>query len=490
MSRASTLYPLTFIDPQTGESYRLWPWQADLRVERTLLHSVTEGHCVFSFFADDGEFRAPLKNTLPLPYLDWAQTIPLAYRQALGRLNGEAVRLPQLLILRLMKHYPLFKAWILQLADSDDGAYLRLVWQCAGLEQAPLPVCEQWLLSLPGQKRHELLGRLLQIKLNASQALKTRKLVLDEEEWALESVRQFFAAWLQPDLKQTLLQAQSVRVNALGFLIALPHWLRIGALWRVLSQFNTRDVSRVLPPLILEASPTQQALIVQTLKKVSSRSQLEYKLFVLVDKLIQLQPFPAAPYPGNARLIALDSAQALQAEGKAMQHCVGGYVSAVVRGEAYFYHWTGDQQVTQALTLQLAPFAKSSQWTLVEALGRHNCAVDQQAWLYLHRQLAKLNPPWGYLLVKTAIVGLAYADYARVYERLQREMVLDLIDETDNPYDAQALRIDTPQGDRLGYVPKSCQAALLPYRQQRARLRCRLNYIKPNYATVNIYLAP
>ncbi|WP_321275870.1 HIRAN domain-containing protein [Thiomicrorhabdus indica] len=485
-----SIYPVIITDEKSGYNYRIYSWRENLKVELDTHYFPKEVNYPQTFFNAKGNFLDALKTVLPMIFLDWANAIPLEYRQAVGVLAGNQTRMPQLLILRLMKQDAPFCEWVLQLANSQDGAYLRLMVELAHLQDSPLPVLEHWLLSLPGQPRHKLLSRMLQIELTAAQAKKTRKIQLDSLPWDEHYIREFFWGLEDSDFKAVLNTAESIRIGALPYLRSLPRWLWIGRLWEVLSLFHDRAIKHVLPPAILEANSEQQVLVIKAFKSVKTPVELEHKLIQLVDKFAEMVPFPRAPYAGNTKLLAIDSAKKLKSEGKSMQHCVGGYTSAVARGETYFYHWAGDNVLPTPLTVQLKPYPKSTQWQLVEALGLQNLEVDDVAWLYLKKQFANLNLPWGYLLLKTTIAGLEYSDYSRVFDTLEREMSLKVYHESRNQYDERALRIDTPDGHKLGYIPKTQQDAVWDYVHKGEAIQCRLNFLKPNYATVNVYLAP
>lgn len=281
-----------------------------------------------------------------------------------------------------------------------------------------------------------------------------------------------------------------IRLGAWSYLHALPRWLWLGRLWEVLSLFHNRALSHILPPAILEADAQQQTQIIKVFKSLKGPMDLEQKLIKLVEKLAESIEFPRPPYPRNEKLIPIETAKLLKSEGKKMQHCVGGYIKSVARGETYFYHWAGDQNLPLELTIQLKPFPKSSQWQIVEALGFQNQEVDEAAWDYLRQEFADLNPPWGYLLLKTPIAGLEYGDYPQAFSRLEREMPLKVYHELRNQYDERALRIDTFEGEKLGYIPQNQQDVVWDYIHSGENINCRLNFLKPNYATVNVYLAP
>lgn len=76
-------------------------------------YSPKEANYEQTFFNAKGEFLDALKTVLPMIFLDWANEIPLRYRQAVGVLAGNQTRMPQLLVLRLMKQDAAFCEWVL-----------------------------------------------------------------------------------------------------------------------------------------------------------------------------------------------------------------------------------------------------------------------------------------------------------------------------------------------------------------------------------------
>lgn len=490
MKNDNSIYPLETYDHLTGEVFLLWRWTQGLRVEKRLLSSQFPAIFYQTFFSESGALVPALASYLPLDFTDWVATIPLDLRQAVGRLAGRNPRCPQLFLLGLMKQNQVFRDWIMQLAHSGDGAYLRIAWCLAELEDSPPVVHQTWLFSLVGQARHVLLSQLLNRPFSAAQIKRTRKLQLDEQAWSRSDINLFFQQLANPLFIKVLDQAESIRLWALDYLLNLPSWLWQGQIWQRLCEWPQAALAQSLPPLILQAPIQKQSLIVKALKKSKSRFEFNQALMRLIKQLVEMKPFPAPPLEGNALLMPITTAQALEQEGALMQHCVGGYVSSVVSGLSYFYHWSGDRHLPLPLTLQLSPYPKSTQWQLVEALGYENQQIEAQDWDYLRQQLAKLNPPWGYLLLKTQIVGLGYSDYPKVFDKLEREMTLKIYREANNPFDDLAIRIDTPDGDKLGYVSKVEQAVLNPFFNSNSPLHARLNFLKPDYATINVYLKP
>ena len=488
--KPQSVYPLPFRDGATGKSYLIESWDNDLRVFEQPYRVSHETFYHHSFFVGDGEFSDELKAELPMIWLDWVKDISGVYREPIAQLNGWQTAMPQLMMIRLMRHQRDFYEWVCQLASTQDGGYLKLVWTLAEIENHPLPVQEAFLLSLPGQPRAEFLSRLSGVTLTKSQALKTRKVMLDRLPSSRPEVMQFLQLLSNPTFNTLLADADFVRLGAIAELKKLPEWLWIGKVWQSISWLPHFEIARIFPPLILEAQPAQQKQIQKALAQVAHLDELEHTLWLLVNQLAQNADFPEPPLAGNNLLKPITSGKALKAEGKAMQHCVGGYSSDVVKGNSYFYHWAGDSNLPLELTLQLKPQPKSSQWFLYEALGFKNQTIKPQDWVYLKQQLANLNEPWGYLLHKTPIAGLMHHDFDQAWSNLMPFQALKLQLEADNLYDATAIAILTPEGLKLGYVPQDNKGELLSWLQQNAALKVRLNYLKPQYATISIYLAP
>ena len=136
---AQSIYPLKVLDELSQKTYLIESWQNDLVTHEEKHYQNLEANYPQTFFSSSGEIREELQTALPLTFQTWQLEIPLEFRQAVGILAGYQTRMPQLLILRLMKQHPIFKEWILQLATSEDGAYLRLVIELANSTTAPYP---------------------------------------------------------------------------------------------------------------------------------------------------------------------------------------------------------------------------------------------------------------------------------------------------------------------------------------------------------------
>lgn len=83
----------------------------------------------------------------------------------------------------------------------------------------------------------------------------------------------------------------------------------------------------------------------------------------------------------------------------------------------------------------------------------------------------------------TPLAGYRYAEAAEVLPMLRLGDALQLVREPDNPYDANAVRVDW-QGRRLGYVPRRSNAALAWGLDRGTALRARVSRLEahPNPA--------
>ena len=88
------------------------------------------------------------------------------------------------------------------------------------------------------------------------------------------------------------------------------------------------------------------------------------------------------------------------------------------------------------------------------------------------------------LLVQSSpLAGFRYAEAAALWPLLQVGDALELVRETDNPHDANAVRVEW-RGRKLGYVPRRDNAALAWGLDRGTRLRARVNRLSehPNPA--------
>ena len=78
------------------------------------------------------------------------------------------------------------------------------------------------------------------------------------------------------------------------------------------------------------------------------------------------------------------------------------------------------------------------------------------------------------LVQDSPLAGFRYAEAARVWPQLREGDALELVREPDNPYDANAVRVDW-QGHKLGYVPRRENAAIAWGLDRGAPLRARVS---------------
>ncbi|CAN8139407.1 hypothetical protein THIOSC15_1510002 [uncultured Thiomicrorhabdus sp.] len=446
----------------------VWNWEHDLRVtenswEQTpLAYKEVDYPC--SFFNADGEFSAWIKDYLPEDWNSWKEQIPLSFRQSVGRLSGHDPRFPQLLLLRLMKLHAHFAEWVHNLAKANEGSYLKLLLTLAHYPKQSLPIKEAMLLNFVGQSRLQYVMRLSGVPLKKFDIKYISKLALLNQLWSVQEAREFL--WNlseEPQFKQALKEAEHVNLHSLDKLLKLPKWLWIGSIWNAVAHLDESRIEQMIPPLILEAEGKVQQAARKALSKVHSYIHLEQTLSKLVNRFAKDAVFAEPPLISSASLTAITTGKQLIQEGQKMQHCVGGYVSEVMKGKNYFYHWHGDKRFPRELNVELRKRSHSSQWWLFHAAGFNNAEPTQRHFDYLKQQLAQLNPPWGYLSLKTDIVGLGYYDFAQVYQELEVFQALNLQAEPDNEFDDKAVAVLTLEDVKLGFIPQEKNAVIHEY---------------------------
>jgi hypothetical protein len=83
------------------------------------------------------------------------------------------------------------------------------------------------------------------------------------------------------------------------------------------------------------------------------------------------------------------------------------------------------------------------------------------------------------LVQESPLAGYRYAAAPEVWPLLRVGDELELSREPDNPQDANAVRVDW-RGRKLGYVPRSANAALAWGLDRGERLRARLTKLEPH----------
>jgi len=94
--------------------------------------------------------------------------------------------------------------------------------------------------------------------------------------------------------------------------------------------------------------------------------------------------------------------------------------------------------------------------------------------IHAHAQLPAQQPSVRLLVQSSPLAGYRYAEAARVWPRLKPGDELELSREPDNPHDADAVRV-TWQGHKLGYVPRTENAALAWAMGRGETLRARIS---------------
>lgn len=83
------------------------------------------------------------------------------------------------------------------------------------------------------------------------------------------------------------------------------------------------------------------------------------------------------------------------------------------------------------------------------------------------------------LVQSSSLAGYRYHEAAAIWEQLRVGEPLALLREPDNPYDANAVRVEW-QSKRLGYVPRRENAALAWALDRGMALRARITALEPH----------
>jgi len=136
-----------------------------------------------------------------------------------------------------------------------------------------------------------------------------------------------------------------------------------------------------------------------------------------------------------------------------MQHCVAGYAEDVLASKSYFFAWRGKIRATVQLNR-----TRDGKWRLAEALGYENEALPTSEHQAIVRALADAFGETGLFLCRCHIAGGGYYDYNRAAREFRDGMPVELRRQPDNLHDERAIEAFTPNGLKLGYVPRRVNA--------------------------------
>ena len=258
---------------------------------------------------------------------------------------------------------------------------LTLDWaQRVDIEQAELTA---WLSS----KRARLLEA-VGLPGSASLARLLRRIpVTPVTTWQLDVVRKCLR---QPDVLALLRHLSRPNLNHLWFLNRFPTpWPKLLEMIEqdtplheiVWLQRMVVDIQRLAP----NGTQLYRASDIQALQQLHDDQVERFNALSQNNRgaalALQYGVYPEIPIAGNTDIVALESWDALLAEGKRMHHCIGSYAAQIAARQVFVYH----MQAPEALTIALAP--QGGKWGLQEARGYCNASPSEaslkgiQEWL-------------------------------------------------------------------------------------------------------------
>ena len=265
--------------------------------------------------------------------------------------------------------------------DSPLLLVLTLDWaQRLNIEQAELAV---WL----SDKRARLL-EIIGLPGSASLARLLRRIPLTPiASWQLDALRKCLQ---QPDALGLLRHLTHPNLNHVWFLNRFPaSWPKLLEMIEQNASLHTivwlqrmvEDIQRLAP------NGTQ-------LYRVSDTQALQQLHDALVERFNALSrgkraaaltlkygDSPEAPIPSHTDIVALESWDALLAEGTQMHHCIGSYAAQIAARQVFVYH----MQSPEVLTIALAP--QGGKWGLQEARGYCNALPSEASLEAIQRWL-------------------------------------------------------------------------------------------------------
>lgn len=235
----------------------------------------------------------------------------------------------------------------------------------------------------------------------------------------------------------------------------------------------------------------------------------------------------------RGRAVELTSRRALREEGETMRHCVGGYWDLCVLEGVRIVHLAladgetataqfvcdfiepnpcfdmcelagpGNAECSNAMALlaqdvgymigsnrvrarraEVLAAVRRARETARPGTRRTLRLLDRRSRAELAQVLAYCaqQPDWcgaQAIVQRGAIAGHAYADGPRLLAQLQTGDALQLAREPGNPHDAQAVRIDW-HGRKLGYVPRSDNAAIARLLDAGVALEAKIAAVQPD----------
>jgi len=354
------------------------------------------------------------------------------------------------LALEAMRHVPEFTEFLEQEVNGAGMSYVLAVWALGKAVKQPR------IFRLELAQRMMTLSRIRMLETltdaPCSHALLRLLAKLPPDEIKLDVVWTAMDAMARPAMRKSLGGLKLMTAEALSELMQLPDWLVTPTLVHVLagSLHEGQTLTSILPPSLLTAPEEAHERLRQSLSGAKTLAALEKRIYQWADRLYYEVSFPAPPMRGNDKLKPLRTGLMLRQEGWKMQNCVAGYAEDVLAGKSYFYAWRGNIRAT----VQLG-HTHADRWRLTEALGSENEELPADEWISVVAALAQAFGDTGLFLCRCSIAGTGHYDFEKAKPVLTDGMDLRLRREPDNIHDANAIEVLTPDGIKMGYMPRA-----------------------------------
>jgi hypothetical protein len=287
---------------------------------------------------------------------------------------------------------------------------LDLIWQCEDfarhLDQELLQnnghfVCAMFVIadafsmtrSRRGEFARELISKnrteLVRTYTGSDQARSLEKLISspDNETQSSEYYSTLVEVMKCPSKAKLVAHNSDLTWEKLELLRDLPECLlSSGVLNLSDDDFESIDQLRRISGYLADLPNHIEQSISQSIKARGKIEKLKSRIHKWEIKLRQLVKFPGSPIPAHRLLTPLDSPHEMYREGLKMSNCLFELVEDALDGDAYFYHWRGEEPAT----VMLVPSSKGG-WELAGASGNKNQTLSQKTIQYIEAIVEKLT---------------------------------------------------------------------------------------------------
>jgi len=452
-----TLARFAFIDYGLRTWYlQRWPFGLEAWLYKRLPHSLRRA---IPFTA---LFDSRLNAILPLAYgefepLDtsvsgmarWIQELPAHVKTP----AFVALEQYQFLAIEACQHARGFEALIEQEYKTGSFNFLFVAWRLHSQLIQPPEYRKRFNRRLMRQKRAEILQFLMGSKISPLFLKLLPRLASNMIEE--DSLYILLLACKKKKFAQAIANVECISNPGLNFAWEyLPEWLYHPNILQCLMQLaeSTPGLTTFLPPAIRKADKKDHNRILTSLKSARTIHELEKRLHKLTQQFVLEQKFPQPPFIGTKLLCPVQTGKALQSEAKYMHNCVAGYSASIMKGDHYFYHFTGKEEATVLLRSD-----NLGSWSVAEHLGIKNSKLSVSTLLDIYHELAQFSTGERTLYFdQTRVAGFYYRKTESLWKKLltYQGRFLTLRKEPENPHDASAVAVDF-KGTHIGYVPRT-----------------------------------